>query len=196
MSSIVFRIKPDGFVKLARQLDQMEARIPRAIAFGLNEGGDKVRTQVQRGLQEQTSLIKYDSVLRRVGTMRAFGTNAPKSGVGPTQPAGLAYQIIVRGKPSTRIDEFKFRVKTGKGGYVAAKMWGVDRIFKRSFQMKGASGSAGLRARRQTAREPIRGFDGPNLAEELGRGIVPGRFYATAAFAVPVAIIKHLGKAL
>ena len=33
--------------RLIRQIDRMQAKLPPAIARGLNEGGDKVRTQTQ-----------------------------------------------------------------------------------------------------------------------------------------------------
>ena len=68
--------------RLIRQLDQMQAKLPQAIARGLNEGGDKVRTQTQRALQKQTGLTRYASVTKRVRTARAF-------------PGGMNYSIIV-----------------------------------------------------------------------------------------------------
>ena len=58
--------------RLERDLERIQAQLPQAIARGLNEGGDKVRTQVQRALQKQTSLVKYSSVTSRVRTVRAF----------------------------------------------------------------------------------------------------------------------------
>ena len=78
----------------------MQAKLPQAIARGLNEGGDRVRTQVQRALQKQTGLVKYGSVTKRARTARAF-------------PANMNYSIIVSGKPATKPTEFRTRVTTG-----------------------------------------------------------------------------------
>lgn len=36
--------------RLQRDLERIQAQLPQAIARGLNEGGDKVRTQVQRAI--------------------------------------------------------------------------------------------------------------------------------------------------
>jgi hypothetical protein len=81
----------------------------------VNEGGDKVRTQVQRALQKQTSLVRYASVTKRVRTTRAF-------------PGALSYSIVVAGKPPTKPPEFRTRVTTGRGGGVTIWMWGVAQV--------------------------------------------------------------------
>jgi hypothetical protein len=54
---LTLSIDSSNLKKLERELDRMSAKLPRAVARGLNEGGDKVRTQVQRALQKQTSLL-------------------------------------------------------------------------------------------------------------------------------------------
>src|ERR1700722_17353206 len=89
--------------RLQRDLDRLQAKLPQAIARGLNEGGDRVRTQTQRALQKQTGLTRYASVTKRVRTARAF-------------PGPLNYSIIVSGKPATKPAEFRTRVTTGPGG--------------------------------------------------------------------------------
>ena len=147
--------------RLERDLERIQAKLPQAIARGLNEGGDRVRTQVQRALQKQTSLVKYASVTSRVRTLRAFDGSP-------------SYVIVVDGRP-TKIGEFKTRVTTGPGGGVTAIMWGAAHRFARSFQQ---AERGGLRARLGSSRFPIRSFDGPNLAkeavkDEAGRGVLP-----------------------
>ena len=181
MSGISIRIDPAGFEPFMRQVSRIEAAIPRAIAQGLNEGGDKVRTQVMRTLWKQTGLTRYASVTSRVRTARAH-------------EGGLSYQIVVPGKPPIPITEWPVTVRTGPGGGVDAKTWGVDHLFKRSFQEAGGA----LRARTTSKRFPIRKLYGPSLAKELvsERGTVPTVFIATASAEVPRAILKRLAKVM
>ncbi len=179
--------------KLERQLDRMAARLPQAIARGLNEGGDKVRTQVQRALQKQTSLVKYSSVTSRVRTLRGYGASAPKSGVGPIGPGSLSHTIIVAGHPPTKPAEFKTRVTKGPGGGVTILMWDSPHKFKRSFQQKF---KGGLRARLGPARDKIRSFDGPNLAKEAVKDDARAAFFDTVETAIVPAVEKQLMKAL
>ena len=166
------------------------APLPRAgphqsISQGLNEGGDKVRTQVRRAMREQTSLMRLNSVIKRQATIRAF-------------PGRLAYSILFKGKPHTRPDEFAYKVKTGPGGGVTVTMWGVAHRFQRSFQIAGMSGSFGLRARLSKDRLPIRGFDGPNLAKEAAKedGLVATTFMSLSPILVPPTIEKRLARLL
>jgi hypothetical protein len=166
--------------RLIRQLDQMQAKLPQAIARGLNEGGDKVRTQTQRALQKQAGLTRYASVTKRTRTARAF-------------LGGLNYSIIVSGKPATRPAEFRTRVTTGPGGGVTIWMWGVAHKFKRSFQQKL---KGGLCMRLDAARLPVRGFDGPNLAKEAVKDQTAQAFFRTTAAVVAPIVEKHLMRAL
>lgn len=193
---IAIRITSD-IEKLTKAFARQQANVDRAIAQGLNEGGDKVRTQVRKAMREQTSLIRLNSVTSRERTVRAYGAagGASKSGIGPVGPGSLQYQIIYNSKP-TKIGEFKFSVSTGKGGGVTALMWGVSRKFARSFRIKGSSGIAGLRARRTDERKPIRSFDGPDLAKEAVKGRVAETFLAESIALVPPMIEKRMARAL
>ncbi len=192
MSLVAVRISSD-LGKTSAALAKLSGRVQLAIARGLNEGGDKVRTQVRRAMREQTGLVKLQSVTKRSSTIRAF-PGAPRSGIGPVGVGSLAYQIVFRGKPSTRPDEFPYRVKTGPGGGVTVRMWGVDHKFKRSFQIAGHSGASGLRMRLGGERFPVRGFDGPNLAKEAVKGRVAETFLALAPVVVPPIIGKHIAR--
>ena len=187
---IGFRVafaKKGGFDKLSKAM-------PMAIARGLNEGGDKVRTQVQKSLWKQTGATSYTrSILPRVRTKHAFGQGfAPKSGIGPIAGASLSYEIIVDGK-WMKLEEFKVSV-TNKG--IDAKTWGVDHLFQRSFLFNGEKAKNPYKARLGKSRFPIRGLKGPNLAKELDRGDTPKRFYLYARLYVGPAILKHIAKAL
>ena len=159
--------------RLIRQIDRIQAKLPQAIARGLNEGGDRVRTHTQRALQKQNGLTRYASVTKRVRTARAF-------------PGGMNYSIIVSGKPATRPAEFRTRVTTGPGGGVTIWLWNRAHKFKRSFQQKL---KGGLRMRLDAARLPVRGFDGPNLAKEAVKDQTAEAFYRTTA-AVAVATVE------
>jgi hypothetical protein len=177
---VTVSIDSSDLKRLIRQLDRVQARLPQAIARGINEGGDKVRTQVQRALQTQTSLVRYGSVTKRVRTARAF-------------PGGPSYSIVVSGKPPTKPAEFRTRVTTGKGGGVTVWMWGAAHKFKRSFQQKF---KLGLRMRLGAAREKIRGFDGPNLAKEAVKDQSAKAFFDTTAVVVTPIVEKNIMKAL
>jgi hypothetical protein len=174
------QIDSSDLKRLIRDLDRMQAKLPQAIARGLNEGGDKMRTQVQRALQEQTSLVRYGSVTKRVRTARAF-------------PGALSYSLVVAGKPPTKPAEFRTRVTTGPGGGVTIIMWGVIHKFKRSFQQKYR---LGLRARLGAARDKIRGFDGPNLAKEAVKDRAAAAFFDTTASVVAPIVEKQIMRAL
>jgi hypothetical protein len=174
------QIDSSDLKRLIRQLDRVQAKLPQAIARGVNEGGDKVRTQVQRALQQQTSLVRYGSVTKRTRTARAF-------------PGALSYSIVVAGKPPTKPAEFRTRVTMGKGGGVTIWMWGVAHKFKRSFQQKL---KGGLRMRLDSARLPIRGFDGPNLAKEAVKDRAAKAFFDTTAAVVAPIVEKHMQRAL
>jgi hypothetical protein len=176
------QIDSSDLKRLIRDLERVQAKLPQAIARGLNEGGDKVRTQVQRALQKQTSLVRYGSVTKRVRTARAF-------------PGGLSYSIVVAGKPPTKPGEFRTRVTTGKGGGVTIWMWGVAHKFKRSFQSAWIGGG-GLRMRLDAARLPLRGFDGPNLAKEAIKDETAKAFFDTTGAAVAPLVEKNLMRAL
>ncbi len=165
--------------ELNRELVRLSAKVPLAIARGLNEGGDKVRTQVQHALQRQTGLVMYRSVTSRVHTIRAY-------------PGKLDYQIIAKGKPAIPIKEFRARL--GPRGVVAFP-WAKEHDFKRSFVGKGRV-SGGFLARLGKERFPVRRLFGPSLAKELDKGESAQAFNSGADAFVPPAIEKHLDKLL
>lgn len=195
--SLSIKIDARELKKLVAGIERLQKQIPAAIARGLNEGGDKVRTQVQRALKEQTGVIRYASVTSRVRTARAFagqadvGTSAKGSGVG----AGMSYQIIVSGKPPTKPLEFRTSVTTGPSGGVTVWMWGKAHKFKRSFQGSGKIAGQ-LKMRMIGPRLPLRSFDGPNMAKEAVKDKSAETFFATAETEVPAAVLKHLAKSL
>lgn len=175
MSIVSVSIASD-LAKLAKSVGAYEKNVDRAIAQGLNEGGDLVRTQVRRAMREQTGLTRLQSVTKRQRTLRAF-VGSP------------SYAIVFSGKPTTKPSEFRVRVATGKGGGVTVWLWNEAHKFKRSFQQKYR---LGLRARLGAARDKIRGFDGPNLAKEAVKGDVATTFLVGAATIVPSTIEKRL----
>lgn len=170
--------------KLIRGISQMQRQIPAAIARGLNEGGDKTRTQVRRALQNQTGVVRYASVTNRVRTKRAFASEGGAS----------SYEIIVSGKP-TKMFEFRTVVQKGAGGGVTAFLWGKAHRFKRSFE-GGGSIAGQLKMRTTGPRTPLRSFDGPNLAREAVKDQSAEAFHVGAETFVAPAILKHIAKAI
>jgi hypothetical protein len=163
---------------------KLEKSLQLALARGINEGGDKVRTQVQRALKAQTGVIKYQSITKRISTTRAYP--AYNAGAG-----SMTYQIIAHGK-GMPIVEFPVAV-TARG--VDAKTWGVDHLFKRSFAIKG-KGVDGYRARLGDKRYPIRKLRGPSLTKEILQGRTVGVFQDSVMRFVRPAVYKHLLKAM
>ena len=180
------QIKVDarGLENLIKGIERLQKQIPAAIARGLNEGGDKTRTQVQHALQHQTGVVRYASVTSRVKTRRAFAGEGGLS----------SYEIIVSGKP-TKMFEFKTQVTRGPGGAVTAWLWNQPHKFKRSFEGSGTIAGQ-LKMRLEDPRLPLRSFDGPNMAKEAVKDESEKAFFATAETAVPEAVLKHLAKAL
>jgi hypothetical protein len=180
MTALVYRFDiSDIRRQLGSRFAGMSAAMHQAEARGLNEGGDKVRTAVQRALWRQTSVKNYRSITSRVRTTRAF-------------EGSLSYTIIATGK-GIPIREFPVRL-TGAG--VVAQVWGVAHQFQRSFGEKDHPGVEGFRARLGASRLPIRKFYGPALPKELGKGESANAFYRAASEFVPPAILKHLARAL
>lgn len=165
-------------VKMSAVLDANGTGVVRAIAQGLNEGGDLVRTQVQKALWKQTGAIKYKSITGRMRTARA----------GQIREGGLSYMIIASGK-GIPLKEFKVAV-TGTG--VAGFPWGVEHDFKRSFALGGGR----FKARRGAARLPVRSLNGPALPKELVKGASAATFYREAERVVPDMILKRLARLL
>lgn len=157
-------------------------RIGRAIVEGLNEGGDKTRTQVQRALKVQTGVSKYSSITSRMADSGKGWARAA--------PGRLQYVIVAKGK-GLPIKEFPARLAKA----VIAKPWGVAHVFKRSFGLKGG-GVDGFRARLGPKRFPIRKLYGPSLPKEIIQGDAAVVFESSAEAFVPAAVIKRLGRVL
>jgi hypothetical protein len=190
MALIMINVDASSLKQLIADLARLRARIPVAIARGLNEGGDKVRTQVRAAMRKQTGLVRLKSITERSSTVRAFPAGSARYAGGPFGLNGSAYVMVFRGKP-TKPDEFVTRVTRGPGGGVMVRMWGVDHKFPRSFQqlIKG-----GLRMRLGGPRLPIRGFDGPNLAKEAVKGEVAETFTREANSLVMPMIEKRIAR--
>ena len=211
MIGVTFRIDAPSVAKF-------EKSIQRAVARGLNEGGDKVRTQVQRALKKQTGVSKYSSITSRISTTRAYpqfmaGAIGSNLGSGFSSYGSLSYQIIAKGS-GIPIKEFPVHLVDGA---VDAKTWGVDHVFKRSFEIKGR-GIEGARARilnpdfapgtkryikTKTGKTVdtkwrLRRLYGPSLPKEMlrGDGETLAAFRASVPLFVPPAVLRHLIRAI
>lgn len=176
MGGVAISVRFDG-AALQAAYARMAKDIPVVLARALNQGGDKVRTQVQRALKTQTGVKAYSSITKRVTTIRAY-------------PGNLSYQIVAHEK-GMPIKEFPVTVT---GGGVDAKAWGVDHLFARSFKTKDRGL---LRARLPgVKRFPIRALYGPALPKELGHGESAEAFEGTVESAVGPAINRALAAVL
>ncbi len=163
-----------GFGLLGRSLSGL-ARAQRVMAEGLNEGGDKVRTQVRRDLKEQMNVKKYGAITSRTPSRKA-------------SPGNLRYEIQGEGK-GLPIEEFPVRSAAHRP--VTAQPWGVSHTFKRSFK---TTGKGLLRARISSRRFPIRSLRGPAVSKEIVKDRTAAHFEAEAAGTVERAVVKRLGR--
>lgn len=176
-----------AFSQKGPSLQSRFKRMPQALAFGLNNGGRLVFTEVRRELWKKTGAKKYATITSRTYNM-------------PAKPGALTFTIVARGKP-TPIREFPVR-RVAWG--VQAAPWAATRVFEHSFQLKMHGGGyvpGAWRARTGPARETVRLLWGPNIAKELV-GItrddqtIPDVFMRSAAREVPPQILKAMAKAL
>ncbi|HXT06984.1 MAG TPA: hypothetical protein VN715_08630 [Roseiarcus sp.] len=185
--------------RFSKEIERLQRQIPQGVARGLNEGGDKVRTQVQHALQRQAGFKRYSSVTTRTRTARAFAArgDVTKAVQGSGVGQGMSYQIIVSGKASKPF-EFKAEVKKGAGGGVTVWFWGEAHKFKRSFE--GSGKIAGQLLMRKLGgpkdRLPTRSFDGPNLAKEAVKAEAAETFFRAAETEVAPAVLKQIAKEL
>lgn len=204
----MIRIKIDDrqLRDLAKRLDRARSGWPEAIRQGLNQGGDKVRTEVRRTLQARMGTKKYGIVV--AGTRSIAATGGALGGA-------LSYQIIGSPKP-IEIEEFRVQSRGAKrfgdwrdqsrvGGrfgaikskaLVVAAPWAASRAFKRSFDLVGKGLVAIRPAEAGKGRGAQRILYGPSVASEMRSDGVARLFARAAAQHVPPAILRRLGRTL
>lgn len=163
--------------QFAGRIAAFPAKARQAMAEGLNAGGDLERTDVRRDVKVQTGARRYGAIKERTATKRA-------------SPGNLVYTIVGTGK-GMPIREFPVSASTR--GPVTARPWGVVHAFARSFR---TSTKGLLRARRGTARFPIRALYGPSIAKEIVRDQTAAHFETRAGPRVQQAVVKRLGRLL
>lgn len=187
-------IDPTGLLLTAKRLRGFKAGVERAIREGLNQGGNKVATDVRKALWKQTGVKQYKSILSRTST------------IGAVDHGGGDYRfVIVASGKGVPIKEFSVKVSKGAGGGVVANPWNVAHKFKRSFQ----TASGAYRARLPGARVSftgkdgkthrgyrLRGLYGPSIAKEAMQGAVPTVFHLSVAAQVQPIILARLARAL
>ena len=200
-------IDASGLLLAATRFRNFKPLVHRAIREGLNQGGDKVATDVRKALWKQTGVKQYKSILSRTRTIKAVDGGSGNWNMAGHVSAGgsdFAYQIIGFGK-GIPIKEFKVGVRTGAGGGVVANPWGVSHQFKRSFKTKGGRLLARLpdkvsewtdKSGKRHRRAALRGLYGPSIAKEIVQGAVPTVFLLSAASQVEPAIRARLVRAL
>lgn len=157
------------FIAKAQSLTQANGEIAR----GLNEAGDRVRTIVRHRLQAQTGVLRYGIITDETSSRQAT-------------PGHLVYTITGTGKGLPIRD---FAVRAAAGGPVTADVWGVPHTFARSFVTRIAGK---LRARRGSARMPIRSLRGPSIAKEIVKGETLAAFDASVVEIVRPLVLTRL----
>lgn len=157
----------------AEKIATLGAQADVEMARGLNDGGKVVFTQVRRALKTQMGLLSYGTVVKATDDI-------------PASPSRLIYSMSGRGKGLPIRD---FPVAANAGGPVTASPWGVPRTFERSFV---TSKRGLLRARRGTAREPIRPLFGPSPAKEIVKDQALATFEAAVPGIVEPTIMRRL----
>ena len=194
-ADVDIHIDASGLLLTAKRFRALKDGMQRAIREGLNQGGDKVSTDVRKALWKQTGLSKYASVLRRTRTIKATDAGS----------GSFTYVIAATGK-GIPIKEFKVSVRKGPGGGVNAAPWNVPRQFQRSF----ALASGGYRARLPGGRTvsyvgkdgkahrgyALRSLYGPSIAKEAMTGAIPTVFMLSVSAQVPPIILARMARAL
>lgn len=173
---VALHVDASALFNLATKVKRIGTTVPRAVREGLNEGGDKVRTDVRQQMVAQSGL-KYGLVRK--------ATFATKAG------ADLRYVITASDRPA-RITDVKGLRGSRKG--VSALSWNVPHQFKRSFVLRWH----GVRylARLPGSRGKLRGLLGPNPAKELIKPEMIAVFHPSVERHVPPIILKRLARAL
>lgn len=189
-------------------LKKLQPMAVRAMQEGLQEGGEKVRTQVRRALKEQTNVKRYGVIVAHV----------------PGHCNGFIYTIDGVGK-GLRIEEFPGRVskslktwvrwsprqhwrlqerhqgrfgelpQVSDKGDVYSIPWGVGRTFVRSFAredgaLRQAVPSGGKR------KWSFKTLDGPSISKEIIKDKSQAAFYEYVQVAVMPAIEKRLARVM
>ena len=193
---------------LATKLKGAPKKIDRAIDQGLNEGGDKVRTDVRKALQKTMGVRRYGVIVKGTRSFMVRSTGQTSSfAVG-----GLHQYMIIGSGKGIPIKEFTTKGALGPGGGVTSNPWATLHKFKRSFGGKGKIAgqfrarlpgpkvertiSGGKRGPRKVKVSAIRALYGPSIPKEMLHGPVPGLFLISAGAQVPPAIIKRVSRAL
>jgi len=157
--------------QIARNFHALSAKARTEMQRGLGEGGLRVRTMVRRSLREQMNVTTMKAVNQRTSSY--------------LNSAGLSYHIKAEGS-GLPIENFKTSV-TARG--VWSDPWGQGRVFARSFRSGGK-----LRARRGSARFPVRSLLGPSPAKELVKDETKATFENAGRTIILPIIARRLAK--
>lgn len=177
MPQIEIKFKGSSLEQFAAKVAALGAEGEIEMARGLNDAGGQVRTQVRRALKTQMGVINQSIVNNATGSISA-------------SPGRLVYSITGAGKGLPIKD---FPVQASVGGAVTAEPWGVSHTFARSFV---TSKRGLLRARRGSAREPIRSLRGPAPAKELVKDESAAVFEASIRAVVEPIVTRRLARLL
>lgn len=192
----------------AKRFKGLKANLQRAIREGLNQGGNKVATDVRRALMKQTGLKKYSYILALTRTVGASAGGSGLWSMAGHESAGgadFAFQIVCSGEHVPIYKFFPYRVSVGPGGGVTSSPWNVRHQFKRSFVTKKGYLRARLPGQRITYTDKdgktrkgykLRSLYGPSIAKEAMKGVIPRVFETSVMMQVQPIILARLARAL
>lgn len=169
MTGITITLRGAGLEAFAGDMLNLSKNARREMERGLINGGDKLRTEVRRALQEQTGVLRYGTITRNTR--------------GYLDKGGLAYVIVASGSGlpikefrtsasgRARYGDYRDQKRDGagrfgglksKGGGVTSAVWNAPRTFQRSYKRKDGGFVAAL-----PGSWAERKLFGPSLPKEL-----------------------------
>ena len=193
---------------LATKLKGAAKKIDRAIDQGLNEGGDKVRTDVRKALQTTMGVRRYGVIVKGTRSFMVRSTGQTSS----LHVGGMHQYMIVGSGKGLPIKEFTTKGTLGAGGGVTSNPWATLHKFKRSFVGTGRFAGQ-FRARLPGGRvekwvpggmygvhkikiNPTRALYGASIPQEMLKRPIGSLFVISTGSHVPPAIIKRVSRAL
>ena len=199
---IRIRIDDRQLRSLVKRLERSRASWPDAIREGLNQGGDKVRTEVRRVLQVQMGTRTYRAITSNTRSIRATGGTLAYQIIGSRTPLEIK-EFRIQSRGPKRLGDWRDQSRIGgrfgpikAQGNVVAAPWSVSRAFKRSFDLVGKGLVSTRPAEGGKSRGSRRLLYGPTVAKEMLQGETPRAFVRAAARHVPPIILARLGRSL
>lgn len=144
-------------------------RQDKVIAMALNEGAERLKTQLKRSLQIWTGARQQGSILKRLRVKKAFPGAGSGSNIGRWS-GSLQASVEVK-SPWMLIGTKNFGAFNIKGVGVGHFAWGRAQVADKAFLVKGIAMHRGRSTDGawEKGRSAIKPIYGPNLAREVER---------------------------